>query len=113
MVIPSPMNITITLASTTITPPTPMPTTPWDPEHWEQKISLRSLKRSAVFCVSTAAVLVNDILDKAKISFSDQLNLQCRFTPFSTSLAQFSTAFGSEVLTRLKAVDFAASAPTG
>ena len=90
-----------------------MPTTPWDPGLWDQKISLQSLKRSAVFCVSIAAVLGNDILDKAKISFSDQSNPQRRFTSFSTALATFSTASSDEVLAHLKAVDFAASAPTG
>jgi hypothetical protein len=75
MVFPSPIStikITITLVSITITPPTPMPTTPWVPEPSDQKISHRSLKRSALFCVTSATVLDSDILDIAEISFSDQ-----------------------------------------
>jgi hypothetical protein len=58
--------------SITITPPTPMPTTPWVPEPSDQKISHRSLKRSAVFSVTPTTGLVSDILDIAEISFSDR-----------------------------------------
>ena len=86
---------------------------PMGPRSLGSKDFLRSLKRSAVFCVSIAAVLGNDILDKAKISFSDQSNPQRRFHIFLHSFGNIFTASSDEVLAHLKAVDFAASAPTG